>query len=515
MNKLKYFKSLWTLSLAAAMVLVTACDGDLDDPLEGQVLVEGTDYTQTQNMAQLQVGAYDLFYDIQWETFPLLSVRGDDVNPAGDQFPLTETDQFRYDRSFWMYNSTWLNFYDDIIKWHAAIEEIEKYKVNAPNPAEADQYIAEIKVMQGWELLQLSRLWGEILIPTSSQTDALYTTPVSSQQEVMQFISDLMDEASPLLPNIRPNERTDIKGGVTRYTALAVKAMANLEMKNFQGVADATGQIISSGAFELYSDYYELFKTPGKLSNESIMEFQYSDFGQSSGNAEYYLHQFFGPNNWTPAVAGSGAGWGFWEPSMKYIKFMLDRNETVRLETSVLFTREGIEMIQSDPNYATLPGFVSNTTRDGDIIGRTDAQPNPRAKFSSGKHYLPSNQLTPGRTRYGENKNMLVIRYSEILLMHAEALVNGATSSAMSATDAVNEVRDRAGLTDLASVTLDDVLNEKFAEFGLEWGIRFYDVVRHGRTSELNRDGRTYTADDQFIPYPLAQLDLLTQLSDN
>ncbi|NVJ45549.1 MAG: RagB/SusD family nutrient uptake outer membrane protein, partial [Cytophagia bacterium] len=137
MNKLKYFKSLWTLSLAAAMVLVTACDGDLDDPLEGQVLVEGTDYTQTQNMAQLQVGAYDLFYDIQWETFPLLSVRGDDVNPAGDQFPLTETDQFRYDRSFWMYNSTWLNFYDDIIKWHAAIEEIEKYKVNAPNPAEA------------------------------------------------------------------------------------------------------------------------------------------------------------------------------------------------------------------------------------------------------------------------------------------------------------------------------------------------------------------------------------------
>lgn len=89
---------------------------------------------------------------------------------------------------------------------------------------------------------------------------------------------------------------------------------------------------------------------------------------------------------------------------MKYIKFMLDRNETVRLETSVLFTREGIEMIQSDPNYINLPAFVSNTTRDGDVIGRTDAQPNPRAKFSSGKHYLPSNQLTTGRVRYGENK---------------------------------------------------------------------------------------------------------------
>ena len=160
-------------------------------------------------------------------------------------------------------------------------------------------------------------------------------------------------------------------------------------------------------------------------------------------------------------MAGSSGGWGFWEPSMKYIKFMLDRNETVRLETSVLFTRQGIELIQQDPAYATLPAFVSNTTRDGDIIGRTDAEPNPRAIFSSGKHYLPSNQLTPGRTGYGTNKNFICIRYAEILLMHAEALTNGGNSAAMTATEAVNEVRARAGMPALASVTLDDVLDEK------------------------------------------------------
>lgn len=513
MNKIKNFKSL--IALALAVTVTTACTDQLNDPLEQQVLVEGTDYRQTQNMEQLLIGSYDILYDLQWETFPIVSVRGDDVNAAGDQFPLTETDEFRYDRSFWMYNSVWLNFYDDIIKWHAAMEEIEKYKEFAPNPAEADQYMAEIKVMRAWELLQLSKLWGEILIPSNSQTDELYTTPVSTQEEVMNHIASQMDEAAPLLPTIRPNQRTDIKGGITRYTALAVKAMAMQELKNYQGVADATSQIISSGAFELYNDYYELFKTAGKLSNESLLEFQYSDFGQSSGNAEYYLHQFFGPNNWTPAVAGSGAGWGFWEPSMKFIKFMLDRDETVRLETSVLFTREGIEMIQSDPNYATLPGFVSNTTRDGDVIGRTDSQPNPRAKFSSGKHYLPSNELTPGRTRYGENKNFLVIRYAEILLMHAEAMLNGATSSAMSADDAVNAVRNRAGLTNITGVTMANVLDEKFAEFGMEWGIRFHDLVRNNQTTELNYGGRTYGAEDQFIPYPLAQLDLLTQLSDN
>lgn len=503
------------MALLMVVILPVSCDDSLDNPLEQQVLVEDTDYTETANMYQLLTGAYELLYALQWETFPIVSVRGDDVNAAGDQFPLTETDEFRYDRSFWMYNSSWLNFYDDIIKFHAAMEEIALYKEFAANPAEADQYIAEIKVMRAFEMLQLTKLWGAVLIPTSSQTAELYTAPLSTREEVLEHISDQMDEALVFLPSVRPNQRTDLRGGVTRYTALAIKAQANLDLKDFQKVADATGEIISSGAFNLDADFYELFKIPGKLSNENLLELQYSDFGQSSGENEAYLHAFFGPNNWTPAVAGSSGGWGFWEPSMKFIKFMLDRGETVRLETSVLFTKQGIELIESDPNYANLPAFVSNTTRDGDIIGRTDNEPNPRAIFSSGKHYLPSNQLTPGRTAYGTNKNFIVIRYAEVLLMHAEALANGASNGAMSAVDAVNTVRARAGLAPVANATLDTVLDEKFAEFGMEWGIRFYDLVRYDRTSELNYGGRAYSADDRFIPYPLAQIDILPQLGTN
>src|SRR5690606_34642001 len=144
---------------------------------------------------------------------------------------------------------------------------------------------------------------------------------------------------------------------------------------------------------------------------------------------------------WTPAVSGAGAGWGFWEPTMKYVKFMLDRNEATRLPVSVLFTPAGMEAIQSDPNYAELPDWVSNRTPDNDVF-----HDHPRYRFLSGKHYLPTVQLTPGRTVYGTNNNFSVIRYSEVLLMHAEALVSGATSTVMSADEAVNEVRSRANL---------------------------------------------------------------------
>ena len=139
-------------------------------------------------------------------------------------------------------------------------------------------------------------------------------------------------------------------------------------MKDYQGVADATSQIISSNEFELASDYYNLFKIPGKLNNENILEIQYSDFGQGSGDVKSYLFAFFGPENWTPKIDGAGSGWGFYEPSMKYIKFMLDRGETTRLQTSVLFTNRGINEIKKDPNYAVLPGWVSNTTPSGDVI---------------------------------------------------------------------------------------------------------------------------------------------------
>ncbi len=275
-------------------------------------------------------------------------------------------------------------------------------------------------------------------------------------------------------------------------------------------MADATSQIISSNKFTLETDYYELFKIPGKLSDENILELQYSDFGTGSGDLKAYLYAFFGPQEWTPKVANAGGGWGFYEPSIKYIKFMLDRGEQTRLETSVIFTNRGIEAIKTDPNYATLPAWISNTTPSGDVF-----KDYPRAMFASGKHYLPSDQLTPGRTDYGTNKNFTCIRYAEILLMHAEALTMGASSTAMTADAAVNAVRSRAGLGNLSGVTHQQVMDEKFAELAMEWGTRYYDMVRLQEYDELSYEGRTFTESKIYLPYPQAQVDLLPVLGEN
>jgi len=493
-----------------AILAIQSCSDKFED-IEGQLNADDLDYSATEDMVQALIGSYYVIATRGWEEPLLLSVRGDDVNAGGlgDQQPFADTDNYVYAQGYWMYNSLWNIHYGDIVQLNTEIELIENFKdfADESGKATADQYIAEIKVMRAWLHFNLARVWSDVFIIESTQPDAEIANGTATKQEIMQYISDQMDEAIPLLPNMRPNERTDIPGGVTRYTAYAIKAMAHMEMEDYQGMADACAEIINSNKFSLYPDFYNLFKKPGELSDESLFELQFSDYGSSTGDTFYHLYAPFGPQGWTPARENASDGWGFYEPSMKFIKFMLDRDESVRLETSVLWTDRGIAELQTDPNYATLPSFVGNTTRDGDVINDY-----ARALFASGKHYLPSVQLTDQRNNYGGGKNMIVMRYAEILLMYAEALTRGASGSGMTADQAVNLVRNRAGMPSISGVSSDDVMDEKFAELGMEWGIRYYDMIRLDNYSELSYDGRTFTADKELLPYPQAQVDALPTL---
>ncbi len=504
---MKRFKNLFFLGAFALSVvaIMNSCHDKLDTR-EGQLDTADVDYTNSDEMIQPLIGAYYEFYTRGWEEPLLLAVRGDDVNAGGlgDQQPFAETDLYNYTKDYWMYNSLWRVHYNDIINMNTAILQVENYQefAEGDDVARADQYISEIMVLRAWFHLNLTRTWEDVFIITSNQPEEEVEGGPASKTEVLQWISDQMDMAIPNLPDARPNQRTDIPGGVTRYTAYAIKALANQELENYQAVADATGAIISSGNFSLYPDFYQLFKKPGELSDESLLEMQYSDYGQETGDAFYHLYAPFGPQNWTPARENASSGWGFYEPSFKWIEFMIDRGENIRLETSVLFTDRGIAELEA--NGVDVPDNFDNTTPSGDIINDY-----ARAYFASGKHYLPSIQLTDMRNNYGAGKNMIVIRYAEILLMYAEALTRGASGVGLTADDAVNLVRDRADLDPISGVTTQDVMDEKFAELAMEWGIRYFDMIRLDNYSELSYDGRTFTAADEYLPYPQAQVDAL------
>lgn len=506
MKHLKISKISYLLILFLAFIFM-GCSDKLDELEIDNSFTGGTDFSKTEEMILPIIGVYEAVYSRGWEQALVVATRGDDVNAGGDQAGLKDMDSYIYSNAFFGSRTLWETYYTDIITAHTGMEQIERYMELADEEGVAlgNQYIAEAKVLRALLLFQLSQVYGAVFIPESSDLSFFASvTEVPTKDQVMQHISDQMDEAIPFLLDMRPNERTDLPGGVTRYTALGIKALANQELKKYQVVADAAGQIISSGRFSLMEDYYQLFKTSGKLSDESLLEFQYSDFGVGTGDRVDFLYAPYGPNGWMPAVEGASGGWGFFEPTLKYVEFMLDREDDERLETTVLFTQNGINNIIENTSYTleTLPDFVSSTTRDGDQL-----IDNERAIFCSGKHYLPSNQLIPGRTEYGSNKNYIIMRYSEILLIYAEALLQGASNPAMTIDDAVNTVRARAGLNDIDGVTLDQLVDEKYAELAMEWGKRFYDMVRLGRYDELSYDGRTFTPDKAFVTYHQDQID--------
>ena len=335
---MKIYNSTKILILFLVMGIGLSSCHDKLDVREGQLNTGDLDYTDASNMIQPLIGAYHELATRGWEEPLLLGVRGDDVNAGGlgDQQPFADTDMYIYSKDYWMYNSLWNVHYNDIINMNTAILQLENFRefANEEDAARADQYIAEIMVMRAWLHFNLARVWEDVFIITSNQPEEELQQGVSSKANVMQFISDQMDMAIQELPDARPNERTDIQGGVTQYTAYALKALAHQELGNHQEVADAAGAIISSGKFELYPDFYQLFKKPGELSNESLLELQYSDYGTPSGDALYHLYAPFGPQNWTPKRENAQSGWGFYEPSLKFIEFMLDRDEEVRLQTS-------------------------------------------------------------------------------------------------------------------------------------------------------------------------------------
>lgn len=502
--------------LIVTTFLLTDCNKQLDAPKELETVAGNVDYTSPNAAKAALVGAYQSFYDFAWENVPCLSVRGDDVNSGGgrngvfDQPPFHDEDMFVYDANFWMINNAWDGLFQRVLQITAQIEQLEKFRAAGVSSTLIDQYIAECQVLRGWLTLTLSRTFGGVFKVTS--TDQVNDLQMQTKDEIMNWIKTEMEEASVKLPDIHPNQRPDLKGGVTKYTALTVKALAEQELQDYNAVAATTGAIIASGKFSLYGDFNKEFKTAGKLSSENILEVQYSDFNAGSGDSRNYLNDFFGPTNWTPAVSGAGGGWGFFEPSEKYIKFMLARGEKTRLQTSVIFTPDGIDKIKSDPAFATLPAWVSNTTPEGDVFLNS-----PRVYFYSGKHYLPTTELIPGRTGYASNKNMIIARYAEILLMYAEAVTRGGNASAGSADAAVNLVRARAGLAPLSGVTSQQVIDEKYAELAMEWGNRFYDMIRLEDVAALSYDGRTFTMAKKYLPYPLAQLDkspILKQYAD-
>lgn len=111
-----------------------------------------------------------------------------------------------------------------------------------------------------------------------------------------------------------------------------------------------------------------------------------------------------------------------------------------------------------------------------------------------------------GATRSGkwqlQYRNLPIIRLGELFLTRAEANIRANTSVGDSPENDVNRIRDRAGLDDLATVTLADVLKERKLELAHE-GHAVHDLKR----LRLSADGYNYDDDKLVLPIPQTEVD--------
>lgn len=479
---MKINKYLSVLALASLLFGATSCSDYIDIDPENSVPEEKVDYTNLDNMYMPVSGVYAKVRTgaMHWVIWPLSIVRDGDVwsGKPDDQAPLIDMGNYNYDQGFWGLNEMWNQYYGIIKVANSALESLDEYAVYATTDAQKAtnrSYQGEVKFLRAYAYYRLVQAFGPVTILRSNTQTNLTRSTIEA---VNKYMLEDLEYAYNNCPEVRPNEMAHI-GAVSAYSAKALAAKVYLNMGQYDQVEKLTDDIINSRKFKLYEDFYQLFKIPGKLCNESLFECQCTDFGQGSGemvDADQWFN-FQGPSLQGPSI--SVGGWGFIGYSDEFKAWAESRNEDVRATTTFL--------------------VGGTTTPSGDFI--KPQQNSIRTNCWNGKAYTPTNQMTEGRTKYGSNNNIRVLRYADVLLMNAEAKVKLGKNG----DEPFNEVRRRAHMPELTNVTFDQILDERRMELCCEWGERYNDLIRTGKAAEV-LGPKGWTVEKTYYPLPLDQI---------
>lgn len=479
---MKINKYLSVLALASLLFGATSCSDYIDIDPENSVPEEKVDYTNLDNMYMPVSGVYAKVRTgaMHWVIWPLSIVRDGDVwsGKPDDQAPLVDMGNYNYDQGFWGLNEMWNQYYGIIKVANSALESLDEYAVYATTDAQKAtnrSYQGEVKFLRAYAYYRLVQAFGPVTILRSNTQTNLTRSTIEA---VNKYMLEDLEYAYNNCPEVRPNEMAHI-GAVSAYSAKALAAKVYLNMGQYDQVEKLTDDIINSRKFKLYEDFYQLFKIPGKLCNESLFECQCTDFGQDSGemvDADQWFN-FQGPSLQGPSI--SVGGWGFIGYSDEFKAWAESRNEDVRATTTFL--------------------VGGTTTPSGDFI--KPQQNSIRTNCWNGKAYTPTNQMTEGRTKYGSNNNIRVLRYADVLLMNAEAKVKLGKNG----DEPFNEVRRRAHMPELTNVTFDQILDERRMELCCEWGERYNDLIRTGKAAEV-LGPKGWTVEKTYYPLPLDQI---------
>ncbi len=465
----------WLLAGTLTLGVSYSCsDSFLEVPPEGQAV--NTQFYQTQAQAITAVnsiyGNLREWNNIAFAFLAVSTITSDDAEKGsvpGDAEFMNLYDNFTVTPTEGQLNGYWVGQYQGINLANQVLDNVPGITMDENLKA---RLLAEAKFLRAYHYFNLVRTFGGVPIVSRVPVTAEELNPVrNTREEVYAFVEQDLTEAAAVLPTAYG--AADI-GRATKGAALGMLAKVNLYQAQWADVLSLTEQVMGLG-YSLTPDYYQIFRLQGENNSESIFEIQAQTLPGNCGSSN---------SQWAEVQSVRGQfGWGFFIPSESLVNAFEPGDE--RKEATILFRGE--------------------TTPEGDKI--LESAPNP---YYNQKAYVPSSVTQV--CGYGKDQNIRILRYAEILLMHAEAANElGQTDKAESS---LNMVRQRAGLSPVSFTTKEDfrmkIWNERRVELALENGERFYDLVRQGRAADVLRaQGKNFTpGKNEVLPIPQNQITL-------
>lgn len=408
----------------------------------------------------------------------------------------------------------WGACYEGIGRCNTHLNRISKSDVSEKRRSQME---GEAKFLRALYYYMLVNYYNGVPLILEEPDISHGTKARATRQEVVEaIIKDLNDAASLL--DWQWTKSDDI-GRATKGAAMALKARQLLfeaspllnesnDLSKWKEAADAAEALIKEEAasgYSLFPDYRSLFLPENEHSVECVFNVEYSKTKNTPVN-KYNIYSIQYRNN---------------APLLNLVKAYEYKDGS--------YPSMPIDYSKLDPRFSATIFYPGST-----FLGKAGATAKEICSFTGFAHKkltIYNEQKRDNDDVNGET-NFMVIRYADILLMFAEAKNEAESSPSVEIYNALNRVRERAGMKKYISGFLNKdemreaIRHERRIEFAGE-GL-YYNDIRRWKTAEivLNDEIQDYTGTpiairsfdpdrDYWWPIPAEQIRLNKELTQN
>ena len=407
-------------------------------------------------------------------------------------------------------NATWQHSYTGISRCNIVIDRLATADLSDSIKAGLD---GQVKFLRALNYFKLVRLYGGVplFLHELVKAEDAFKERASVDEVYNQIIADAKDAINEL----KAPAKFPQTGEATKGAATLLLAEVYMVQKKWSE-AEALLNTMPAMGYDLIANYADVFLPTLKNGRESVFDIQFlggTDKGVTPNvTTLHFLPRSTDAKLLTGITSDNRSSGGWNTPSSDLIKDFETGDK--RLDASIGII-EGTYNASSYLAYQALKSVIGYTAPAGKV----------------GVPYIKKYLHSPLPAATGSSDNFPIYRYSDALLLLAEALNEQGKSTA--ALVPLNKVRKRAGLADATTTDKDAlrtiIYHERRVELAFE-NHRWTDLLRTGKALEvINAFGpkikleQPFLAPDAYVitthhllfPIPQTEIDLNPLMTQN